>query len=313
MLLSMNYILWILIVCLKISRVVLKKVRTILASNLRWTKAERHPSKGELHLRFNPDQGKNFALLRRDLCAQHPRPLRHQPQEVPRTLQPPTPDEIILSDATVRKITPTVRRWRSNREWRDATYPILGSRLPPGGREILCRHEEGGERCECPVPYKERRAAAFYRKHRRNNCYQFMAVNDRAIFNLELVQTLLLYGEIDPIFQVCASEKVDLKTWWSMWQCYCMNRDLSWDTLVLTALLPYINLNLLHCFPETWDAARDVNIITAFVSVLFSPSIPLSHGHAEGTLSYNNDFDTIPSRLCPCVPDLGNLLKPALS
>lgn len=31
--------------------------------------------------------------------------------------------------------------------------------------------------------------------------------------------------------------------------------DAGWDTLCKTALLPYIGLNVIYCFPETWDPA----------------------------------------------------------
>lgn len=32
-------------------------------------------------------------------------------------------------------------------------------------------------------------------------------------------------------------------------------RDVGWDTLCTKALLPYIGLNVIFCFPETWDPA----------------------------------------------------------
>jgi hypothetical protein len=92
---------------------------------------------------------------------------------------------------------------------------------------------------------------------------------------------------MDVIFRVCAYPGVDLGTWWDMYECYCMvseklafsgiistlvhffapltagchitdssqAHDVGWNNLCTRALLPYITLNIIFCFPETWDPA----------------------------------------------------------
>ncbi|KAK3898227.1 hypothetical protein C8A05DRAFT_19145 [Staphylotrichum tortipilum] len=218
----------------------------VLASNLHWSELK-HPGHGDLHLRFKPDQGKKLhyfveAFIRN--IREHSYTARKQ---YPEHYNPPLPEEVILDDAVVCKITPTVRRWRAQRKH-------------PGfcrcGSGIL-RSEETEHKCECPIPIppEERTAAAFYRRYEPNRCYMFFETNGKAFYNLEIVKTLLLYGEMDTIFRVCAYPGVDLRTWWSMYQCYCENPDAGWDSLCRTALLPYIALNVISCFPETWDSA----------------------------------------------------------
>lgn len=84
---------------------------------------------------------------------------------------------------------------------------------------------------------------------------------------------LLLYGEMDTVLRVCAIPDVGLGDWWSVAQCYCgvsttskvsldpiklissKPYDAGWDQICYRALSPYIALNLIYCFPETWDDA----------------------------------------------------------
>ncbi|KAK4225241.1 hypothetical protein QBC38DRAFT_483421 [Podospora fimiseda] len=208
----------------------------VLASNLHWSEAK-HPGHGDLHLRFKPDQAKKLDYFVQAFVgniAEHSSTAR---KKYPEQYSPPPPEEIIVDDATIRKIAPTVRRWRA-----------LMSKMSNEEK----KDEVDGQ---CPIPEEERKGAAFYRRYQRNSCYEFFWVNGEAFFNLELVKTLLLYGEMDIIFRVCAFPEVDLRTWWQMPRCYDEQPDAGWDTLCRTALLPYIALNVIYCFPETWDPA----------------------------------------------------------
>lgn len=45
--------------------------------------------------------------------------------------------------------------------------------------------------------------------------------HEKAFFNLEVVKTLLLYSEIDPILRVCAHPRVQLERWWTCGGCFC--------------------------------------------------------------------------------------------
>lgn len=97
---------------------------------------------------------------------------------------------------------------------------------PP--HDDLCRHT-GAEECQCPIPYEERKASAFYRKYCQNPCYCFLEENGKAFFNQEIFKTLLLYGEMDTILRVCAIPDVGLRDWWEVGQCY--------DVVGITTLL----------------------------------------------------------------------------
>ncbi|KAK4033142.1 hypothetical protein C8A01DRAFT_19873 [Parachaetomium inaequale] len=201
-----------------------------LASNFRWVLAKQVPKpiyqsepvfNGELQLRCQLGQGEQLhsfvdAMVR--TLREHSTSYR---KKYPERYEPAHPHEIIIDDATVRKITPTVYRWCSS---------------------MLC-----------PIPHEERRAAAFYRERVDNDCMQFEQENGRPFYNIELVKTLLLYGEMDIILRLCAYPEVDLRIWQTIGQCYCLEDDAGWDLIYKTALLPYIALNLIHCFPETWD------------------------------------------------------------
>ncbi|KAK3987003.1 hypothetical protein QBC44DRAFT_401467 [Cladorrhinum sp. PSN332] len=219
----------------------------VLASNLHWSEAK-HPCHGDLHLRFKPDQAKKLDYFVEGFVRNIREHSSTTRKKYPEHYDPPRPEEIILDDATIRKITPTVRRWRAHMA--QMCLRDLGS------EDILPSEEkEYKGQCPIPIPHEERKAAAFYRKYQRNHCYRFFPVNGKAFLNLELVKTLLLYGEMDIIFRVCAYPGVDLGTWWEMSRCYCEKPDAGWDTLCRIALLPYIGLNVIYCIPETWDLA----------------------------------------------------------
>ncbi|KAH6851359.1 hypothetical protein B0I37DRAFT_134012 [Chaetomium sp. MPI-CAGE-AT-0009] len=222
----------------------------VLASNLKWSKTQ-NTENGNLNLRFKPGQGKQIHYFVEALTRNIREHSSTSRKRYPDRYDAPNPQDIILDDATVRRITPTVHRLRSHKSWK---YPGFKTSKPPARGEI-CRHKDGDTECQCPIPYEERRASSFYRKYTYNRCYEFVKDNEKAFFNLELVKTLLLYGEMDIIFRVCAHPGVDLWTWWDMFECYCNPRDLGWNVICTTALLPYIGLNVIFCFPETWDEA----------------------------------------------------------
>ena len=177
----------------------------VLASNLLWSEAK-HPGHGDLHLRFQPSQGKELGYFVQGFVRNLREHASTSRRKYPTHYNPPRPDQVILDDATVKKITPTVRRWRATLQaWHNDIFDRDALPIP----------------VPVPVPEEERRASAFYRSYRENPCYGFFRVNREAFFNLELVKTLLLHGEMDPLFRVCVYPGVDLQTWWSKGRCFC--------------------------------------------------------------------------------------------
>ncbi len=194
----------------------------VLASNLLWSEAK-HPGHGDLHLRFKPDQGKQLNYFVEGFVRNIREHASTSRQKYPTHHDPPHPDAVILDDATVSKIAPTVRRWRAQlQRWHN---------------DIIFNRERGESQVPIPVPVpeEERRASAFYRSYHENPCYGFFRVNGEAFFNLELVKTLLLYGEMDVLFSVCAHPGVDLRTWWSKGRCPCSVRR---SLVALSVLTP---------------------------------------------------------------------------
>lgn len=204
----------------------------ILASNLQWVQANHIHNNGNLHLRSKPGQGKQLHYFVQAMTSNIRRHSSQARKTHPEQYEAPHPDDIILNDATVRKISPTVHRLRSHASWKTVYKPSI---FPPRGE--ICQHT-GDVGCQCPIPYEERKASSFYRRYHRNQCYLFPQDNGKAFFNLEVIKTLLLHGEMDVIFRVCAYPGVDLRTWWDMYECYCEVRDKPY---------PFPGLQV-HCF-----------------------------------------------------------------
>lgn len=213
---------------------------TLLSSNLHWATAH---GVTNLRPRMKPNQGKEIthfieAFMR--TINEHSATERKKYSD---TYDPTPPTEYILDDAVVKKITPTVRKWRSY------GYGLQG-KCPSG----VCQVAHYKAECQCiPIPDEERKAAAFVRPRGMRHCYEFFDDNSDAFFNIEVVKTLLLHGEIDAILRACALPGISLKFWWQDSECQCEYPVLGWDQICIKALRAYICLNTIYCFPNIWD------------------------------------------------------------
>lgn len=223
---------------------------TLLSSNLSWRLS--NPCKTDatdLHLRFRPDQGKKLTYFANAFA----RTIREHgdcERKKNPSYEPPDLDEVVVPDHVAKKIATTVRRWRDQsprlhkvRDGRQACPEMLG----------LCSHEN--EECLCALPYKTRKMKAFLGEFRPNDCYKFWEQNGEAFFNVEVFETLLLYGEMDVLFKICSNRGSDLKTWWQRQECYCNPWSLGWKSISHLALDVYLLLNTIYHFPEIWDAS----------------------------------------------------------
>jgi hypothetical protein len=204
----------------------------------------------DLHIRVQPDTKETLAEFLNAFIQNATADAIAQRQKYPEKYDVPNANEVIITDDVAEKITPTVRRWHFEE---DFLYDsdMEPKRIPRRGN--LCRHENESESCSCALSLKERKMAAFQRKWAENDCYRFEEVNEEAFHNLEVVKSLLLHGEMEPILRSCSYEGCGLPEWWEQSQCMCISRTLGWDMLYKSALRMYIILNLLYCFPETWD------------------------------------------------------------
>ncbi|PLB46669.1 hypothetical protein P170DRAFT_511364 [Aspergillus steynii IBT 23096] len=209
----------------------------LLASNLEWkSPTPWNNFATNLYPRMKPNQAKDLTHFVNAFVQNLAEHAACERKKYPAHYEPPQPSDVILSDATVRKILPTVRRWRNE------DFPLS------------CRHEM----CECdPIPYEERLMSAFLRPpHSRSEHWEYPHMNDAAFFNFQILQTLLLYGEMDPILRVCAHpDSHDLLKFWYVGDFWEGPGDLGWDKICQHMTKVYICLNIAYCFPETWDFA----------------------------------------------------------
>lgn len=183
---------------------------TVLASNLRWVPSG--PSGDVPTLRFGTRQQRSkqlihfFEAFARNI-EEHSACERRKYAD---KYDPPDRDDVILDAATVEKISCTVRRWRH-------AYDPTGYKPPPWA----CPGD-GVEKCKCPIiPHRNRQASAFLLQYEYNPCYRFWQYNGNYYFNMEIIKTLLLHGEMDPILRICAHPQSNLKHGWELSECGC--------------------------------------------------------------------------------------------
>ena len=235
---------------------------TVLASTLKLKRANSCQHDAEnFHARKEPDRGKRLTYFANAFVRNALDHARCEREKYPETYDPPNKDDVVLKDDVAKKINQTVYHWRLDHD----SYSEFGPVEEPSRRE-LCQHQSQAETCKCPLPFEERKMSAFLRTHKDNPCFWFFEenMNTEGFFNLEVVKTLILYGEMDTLLRICADPRVDLASWWQQSICQCEAPDLGWDRVCRLAMDAYIVLNLLHCFPETWhDAGSSIDNYTS--------------------------------------------------
>ncbi|KAH8696549.1 hypothetical protein BGW36DRAFT_321877 [Talaromyces proteolyticus] len=225
-----------------------------LTSNLKFY-SPKSPSKDKptnLYFQFNPNQTddiRHFAISFAKNIREHTACER---KKYLARFDVPNEDDVLLTDATTQKISPLVYKWRHRYHW-DLAVPSETKSLTSPSLRRLCTHNDGF-RCRCAIPFQERKVSSFLRQYTSNRCYEFFKLNTEAFYNIELVKTLLLYREMEPILRVCAHPNVDIEEWQSQAQCYCEVYDAGWDIVYESALNAYLCLNILYEFPALWDS-----------------------------------------------------------
>lgn len=97
-------------------------------------------------------------------------------------------------------------------------------RLSPADANQLCDHKDESlaSHCACVLPFLERKAAAFFRYTTQHGCYEFMDLNAMPFFNIEVVKTLILHGEMEPVLRACAHPESQLLEWERAGACDCV-------------------------------------------------------------------------------------------
>jgi len=194
---------------------------TVLARNLKWSPSSNCDGRAtNLHFRCKPHQGRELTYFVEAVLKNIDEHSKTERKKCAETYNAPAPDDIVLSDDVVRRISPTVWRLRQRCD------SCAGLEVEATYNPKLCQHREG-PRCKCPVPYQERKMASFLRKHVYRGCYQFWNNNKEAFLTAELTKTLLLYGEMDTLLLICAHPEIGLESWWNAFQCQCVVSVLS--------------------------------------------------------------------------------------
>lgn len=146
---------------------------------------------------------------------------------------PPARNEQLFSEATVRRMSKTVLRYKSD----DGAYTI-----PESIDDIL--------------PPNERTVERFIQDTMPGEGDMFDELRDCC----EQVKTLLMYGEMDPLFRLAVHPDVYFNRIWDEQQ-YANAHGFGLSKLVEAALQAYICLNVITLKPELYDAAsRDAFI-----------------------------------------------------
>lgn len=179
----------------------------LLSSNLRWVAGSCHCGACDFHPRFKANQGKDLTHFAKAFARNVEEHSICDRRKYPEKYDPPSSTTVVVDGKTAAKISPTVRRWRSHRE------------LGCGGKS--CQYERGSN-CQCPVlPDEERTVSAFCRQHQYAQSYQSLRQRKAGLFNLELVKTLILYGDIGPILRACTHPDVAIRSWWEVDEFCC--------------------------------------------------------------------------------------------
>ncbi|KAL7768675.1 hypothetical protein ACKLNR_000059 [Fusarium oxysporum f. sp. zingiberi] len=175
-----------------------------------------------------------------------------QRKQYPEKYDVPDENEVIISDEAATKIESTVWRWHPEEYWPDDDDDLDVFKQPTAGK--LCPHIDESDKCGCVLPFRERKMSAFQRQQIPNDCYEFDTYNLESFRNVEVVKTLILHGEMDPILRSCAYEGSHLAKWWEHQECQCTSATLGWRRICENGIKMYMILNLLRYFPQTWDA-----------------------------------------------------------
>ncbi|KAL3468158.1 hypothetical protein BJX64DRAFT_85219 [Aspergillus heterothallicus] len=195
---------------------------TLLASHLKYSQPSPY-NITNLYPRMLPNQGKDITFF---ITAFARNIKEHSTCERRKFLEhydAPGPTDIIVDEKTAARIEPTIRRVKET----------LGGDI-----------KDIDQRCTTSL---------FLTAYEPTPCYSFLDFHSRGFFNLQVIEALLLHGEMDPILRGCAHPDVAIESWREAQECYCGGNSVGWELLYKNALTAYLCLNLLYCFPELWD------------------------------------------------------------
>ena len=198
-------------------------------------KKRAHHGRTNLYPCFKPGQGNQlqhfarvFARLMDDASAQ-------ERKKYPDELVPPEEDEIFISDRTVKRVAKSIKWYKRGCSKHTAACHTVGSCKIGHLQETLPLSEE-----ERKLPYWRDNFEAVRQDETRHDPRQ----------SVELLKTLLLYDEMEPLLRLAVHPKICLPIHYA----YLENDLESWCTDIKnSALIAYIGLNMFVVKPELHD------------------------------------------------------------
>ncbi|GIK02774.1 hypothetical protein Aspvir_006835 [Aspergillus viridinutans] len=222
----------------------------ILAANL-FHRSSSYPAAdtvSNLYFQFKPTQGQEIDSFIESFVRTLEKHTQDERHNYPDRYSPFTPDELVLNDHVAEQIRPLAHRWCKAYNW------PLNDKIQK--TEGLCRHVNSESfACGCSLPYHERKGADFQRPYPHNAYYHFVVKNTEVLYNLQVLNALLVLGEMDTVLRLCATPDNNLQKSMFVPSCPYRSPDLGWDQVFEGALNIYLLLNILYCFPELWDPA----------------------------------------------------------
>jgi hypothetical protein len=168
-----------------------------------------------LYFRFKPTQGQEIGSFIESFVRTLEKHTQDERRKYPDQYSPFTLDELVLNDRVAEQIRPLAHRWCKAYKW-PLEHKIHKT-------EGLCRHVDSESfACGCSLPYHERKGAAFQRSYRWNSCYTFYAENTEVFYNLQVLNALLVLGEMDTVLRLCATPDNNLEESMLVGTCRCV-------------------------------------------------------------------------------------------
>ena len=183
----------------------------VLVANLHWTPVSQNRN-ADIRLRSKPDQGRDIRSFI-DGFARAVRAHAHTRRKAyPERYEPLEPDDVVLDDATAKKIAPVVCRWH-----RDVVARRASMLDTAGTLDTRVCHHSRDSRCRFVIPHRQRQLRPFlhFPQDLPDDYDTFLDYGvHEADFGAEVAKVLIHHGEMDAALSICAQPEVDPWDYW---------------------------------------------------------------------------------------------------
>lgn len=171
--------------------------------------------------------------------------------------RPIFPDQkSVIPDAVADEIGLTVARWRPvecDEKQLSPENPTPATKRSYTGR---CTHHGSKFACGCTLPVDCCNIRAFLEPYRATFSSSSPPMLNRGIFNVALLETLILHGEMDAVMSICRNSREEVSSLWTTGKATLAARYTGWDRLLRLAMKSYVVLNILYALMQNCNPAR---------------------------------------------------------